>query len=243
MRTEEHASSLLAGGILQRGYQCGMIWGAALAAGTRAYHVHGPGPRAEYAAICAATKLVELFRNQNTHINCMEIIEIDEASSGWQMIKYFLIKGGVIGCIRRATRYAPTALEEIRAALSVENKEGLDSPFSCSAILARKMGASDLQATMASGFAGGIGLCGGACGALGAAMWMIALRSIGDQDGKVAFNNASALDAIERFSKCTDHMFECASIVGRSFESVDDHAAYVRDGGCSEIIETLADCG
>jgi hypothetical protein len=36
-------------------------------------------------------------------------------------------------------------------------------------LIARKMGESDMHAVMASGFAGGIGLCGGACGALGAA--------------------------------------------------------------------------
>lgn len=43
-----------AGGIMQRGYQCGMIWGAALAAGAEAHRLHGPGPQAETAAIMAA---------------------------------------------------------------------------------------------------------------------------------------------------------------------------------------------
>lgn len=47
MTEEEHASSPLAGGILLHGYQCGMLWGATLAAGAQAYHAHGAGPRAE----------------------------------------------------------------------------------------------------------------------------------------------------------------------------------------------------
>jgi hypothetical protein len=173
----------------------------------------------------------------------MEIIDIDASSSTWQSIVYFLIKGGVISCFRRATRYAKAAFKEVSADLSMENSKALNPPVSCSAVLARKMGASDLQATMASGFAGGIGLCGGACGALGAAIWIIALNTIREQDGKLAFNDARASKAIERFTKVSDYKFECSSIVGRTFDSVDDHADYLRDGGCSEIIETLAGCG
>jgi hypothetical protein len=39
---------------MQHGYQCGMIWGATLAAGAQAYRLLGPGPQAETAAIIAA---------------------------------------------------------------------------------------------------------------------------------------------------------------------------------------------
>ena len=71
----------LAGGIMQHGYQCGMIWGATLAAGAQAYRLFGPGPQAETAAIIAAQRLVESFRTRNKHINCLEITEIDKSSS------------------------------------------------------------------------------------------------------------------------------------------------------------------
>lgn len=37
-----------------------------------------------------------------------------------------------------------------------------------------------------------------------------------------------------------DFEFECSEIVGRRFENIGDHAGYLRDGGCSEIIEVLA---
>ena len=52
--------------------------------------------------------------------------------------------------------------------------------------------------------------------------------------------NPRAGDAIDRFLESTDFEFECSEIVGRKFENVDDHADYLRDGGCSEIIEALA---
>ena len=55
-----------AGGIANQGYQCGMLWGAALAAGAQAYRLFGPGPRAETEAIIAAQRLVESFRADTT---------------------------------------------------------------------------------------------------------------------------------------------------------------------------------
>ncbi|MCP4686235.1 MAG: hypothetical protein GY867_12420 [bacterium] len=225
---------------MQHGYQCGMIWGAATAAGAQAHRLFGPGPKAETAAIGAAQRIVESFRTQNKHINCLEITEIDKTSSAAQMIWFFLAKGGTIGCFRMASRYAPLAFNEINAALSAKQPDAPASPVSCAALLARKMGASDLHATMAAGLAGGIGLCGGACGALGAAIWLIGINRGKERDGKVSFKDPRVAAAIEKFLSYTDCEFECSKIVGRKFESVEDHAEYVRGGGCSKIIEVLA---
>jgi hypothetical protein len=62
MEIEERAAFPVAGGIMQYGYQCGMIWGAALAAGAQAYQLFGPGSQAEARAMMAAQTLVESFR-------------------------------------------------------------------------------------------------------------------------------------------------------------------------------------
>ena len=59
-------------------------------------------------------------------------------------------------------------------------------------------------------------------------------------DGKIDYRSPKAMDLIERFLKCTDYEFECSAIVGRRFENFSDHADYLRDGGCSNIIEVLA---
>jgi hypothetical protein len=240
LKLEEHAAMPLAGGIMQHGYQCGMIWGAALAAGAQAYRLLGPGPQAETKAIIAAQRLVESFRARNNSINCLEITNIDKSSSTMQMITYFLIKGGTIGCMRMAARYAPVAFSEINTALSEKHIEAPSPPVSCAAMLAQKMGVSDMHTIMAAGFAGGIGLSGGACGALGAAIWIIGMNSSKEGVGKIEFKSPRAIDAIDRFMKCTDFEFECSEIVGRRFENIGDHAGYLRDGGCSKIIEVLA---
>jgi len=225
---------------MQHGYQCGMIWGATLASGAQAYRLLGPGPQAETKAIITAQRLVESFRAQNNNINCLEITNIDKSSSTMQMIMCFLIKGGTIGCIRMASRYARVAFSEINSALPEKSIDVPSPPISCAAMLAQKMGVSDMHTVMAAGFAGGIGLCGDACGALGAAIWINGMNSYKEQANKISFNDPKALDTIDRFVKCTDFKFECSEIVGRRFTNIDDHAGYLRNGGCSKIIEVLA---
>jgi len=101
------------------------------------------------------------------------------------------------------------------------------------------MGKSDMHTVMAAGFAGGVGLSGGACGALGAAIWITSMNRPGEVIG-FNYSDTWVGDMIEKYSEIADREFECAEVVGRKFESVADHADYLRNGGCSEVIEALA---
>src|SRR4030042_3488196 len=207
---EEHAVAPLAGGIVSHGYQCGMLWGAALAAGAKAYRLLGPGTQAETAAITAAQRVLESFRAQmKNEINCMEITDFNwGAKNNLLPILKFFIKGGPINCVRMVCKYAPEAFGKINTTLSENQIEPPTAPVSCAAMLAQKMGASNMHAVMAAGLAGGIGLSGGGCGALGGAIWIIGMNSIKEGAGKIDFGNRRALDAIDRFMKCTDYEFE-----------------------------------
>jgi hypothetical protein len=93
---------------------------------------------------------------------------------------------------------------------------------------------------MAAGFAGGIGLSGGACGALGAAIWIIGLDSGEEGVGNFGLENPKTIEAQGRFLESAGYEFECSEIVGRRFENVGDHADYIQAGGCSEIIDAIA---
>ena len=136
--------------------------------------------------------------------------------------------------------YAPLAFDEIDSALSEGVADVPSPPVSCAALLARKMGEADMHAVMASGLAGGIGLCGGACGALGAAIWILGMK-IGREEGdKMDYKDPRIQEVIDRFTQHTGDRFECSEIVGRRFEDVEDHAEYLRGGGCSELMEVLA---
>ena len=58
--------------------QCGMLWGAALAAGAQSYRQYGPGPQAEAEAILATQKLMGAFRTHTKNeINCLEISHLN----------------------------------------------------------------------------------------------------------------------------------------------------------------------
>lgn len=244
MRLEEHAVMPLAGGLMGYGYQCGMLWGAALAAGAQAYRLYGKGPRAETEAVVVSQRLVKDFQARAKNIDCSDIIELNfqgnsQKNSASQVMKFFL-RGGPILCFSNSASYARMAFDEINTSLTELKMEESCSPASCASVLMRKMGYSDLHAVMAAGFAGGIGLSGSACGALGAAIWVIGLTDTVGVDQKTLYNNPRALQAIERYLKSTDYEFECSKVVGRKFENVSDHAKYIHGGGCAEIINALA---
>ncbi len=244
LKLEEHAVLPLAGGIEQQGYQCGMLWGAALAAGAQAYQRLGAGPQAEAAAVITAQKLVEAFRARNRHIDCLEITELDmkPASPDFSLrqASRFMIKGGPLLCFSMAARYAKTAFREIDQAFSETHDLAIGGPVSCAAVLARKAGASDPHTVMAAGLAGGIGLSGSGCGALGAAIWLIEMKHAQEQGGKIEFNSPHAREAMDGFMRHADFEFECRKISGRQFANVTEHADYLRQGGCAQIIESLA---
>jgi hypothetical protein len=242
LKLEEQASAPLAGGVMMHGYQCGMLWGAALAAGAQAYRLYGAGPKAESAAIIASQRLVDTFRTRTRgEINCFEVTEMNwrETNQILPILKFF-VKGGPIGCFRMAAGYAPEAFRDIEASLSEDPTEVPSSPVSCASVLAQKMGLSEMHTAMAAGLAGGIGLSGGGCGALGAAIWIIFMNSKEVEFEGFGFDNPRASVAIDVFVESSDYEFECSEIVGRRFENVSDHAEHIRNGGCSKIIETLA---
>ena len=248
LKLEEKASAPLAGGIMMHGYQCGMLWGGALATGAQSYRLHGPGPLAETEAVIASQKVMESFLARNRHINCDEITGVDwSGSSNRRMLMQglrFLVKGGPALCFGTAARYAKAAYKEIDSALSTEPVEASAHPVSCAAMLLQQMGASDMHTVMSAGFAGGIGLSGGACGALGAAIWVSGIHYLeegGDDDIWNSEIMRSRIDAaIDCFLKSSDYEFECGDIVGRRFENASDHASYLRTGGCGKIIDALA---
>jgi hypothetical protein len=239
LKLEEKAVAPLAGGILNHGFQCGMLWGASLAAGAEVYQRLGAGPQAETGAVLTTQKLVDKFRSRTgDKINCIDMIGLDMQNNTGAL--KFILKGGPIGCLRIIASYAPEAFNEIDSALSEEDFEALAPPVSCAAKAARAMGASDEHAVMAAGFAGGIGLSGGACGALGAAIWITAMNSSEEWPMEMGSTNPEGQEVIDRFVEASDCEFECCEIVGRMFENIGDHADYLRAGGCLDIIEALA---
>lgn len=80
LEPEENAAMPLAGGIMLRGHQCGLVWGAALGAGAEAHARFGLGPRAETAAILAAQRVTQAFHTRNGAIDCVALTGLDKSS-------------------------------------------------------------------------------------------------------------------------------------------------------------------
>jgi hypothetical protein len=234
---EEKASMPFAGGIANKGHQCGMLWGAALATGAQAHRLYGPGPQAQAEALVATQGLVEIYRGRTEQINCRDVTGLDMQTGNVPIM--FLLKGGPIYCFLLAARYARGAFAKINAAFSERQVESLAPPVSCAAMLAEKMGASELHTAMVAGFAGGIGLSGGACGVLGAAIWLTGLTEPAEPVG-ISYETTWVKDKIEQFLESSGDQFECANIVGRRFADISDHSEYLRAAGCADIIAALA---
>jgi len=236
---EEVAAMPLAGGIMQHGHQCGMLWGAALAAGAYTQRQGGPNRKAEAAAVRAASRAATAFRDQNGTINCKELTGVDKDTPNHALMAHFFLKGGVVTCSRRVARFGPAA----RAAMLDDGQPepAGQGPVSCAAEMARRLDATPEQACMAAGLAGGIGLCGGACGALGAAVWMLSLKHTQSTGKPMNFKAPEGLALIERFEQCTGKLFNCGAITGRTFGNVEEHAEYLKQGGCSKILDALCE--
>lgn len=240
---EERATVPLAGGIMGHGHQCGMVWGAALGAGAEAYRRLGSGARAQAKAIVGAQRVLQSFFSLNQTIECSQITKFEWGRESALQTAGFLLTGGPVRCFRMAGRYPSEAFGEIEAVLSDDHDEALPAPVGCAALVAHKMGASDARTVTAAGLAGGIGLSGSGCGALGAAIWLLGLETLKKGAKKISYKPEKAQEMVERFVCCTGGEFDCAAITGRRFDGVADHAAFIRDGGCAEIIETLTACG
>jgi hypothetical protein len=150
---EERAAQTLAGGMM-KGYQCGQLWGAALAAGAQAFRLLGPGPQAETAAVVASQRIVAAFRKRNKEINCLELTGIDLATAQNHPMRTFVkavFGGTVLGCFLMSASSAHDSFREINTALAEKPVEAAPQPVSCAAMLAQKMGVSDLRRVMAAG--------------------------------------------------------------------------------------------
>ena len=243
--TEERAADSLAGGILQRGYQCGMLWGSALAIGAEAYRRCDDLDMAMRVAIHATQKVMSSFSQRESTINCRDITRCD-FSSKWSFVKYFF-SGRFLHCFKLAEQWAPDAIEVALKSLEVEihSKDDEDSAdqncMNCASLVAKKLGANEEEMVMVAGFAGGLGLSGGGCGALSAAIWMRSLSWCKEHEGNNSFKNPEAVRVVEAFEEVTNKRILCSELSEQSFESFDDHTAFIQQGGCANLILSLTE--
>ena len=238
--TEERATNPLAGGIMQRGHQCGMLWGVSLAAGAESFRRHDDRDQAIGLAITATQHLVESFSKRTKTVNCREITGCDWKSI-LSIVKYFLT-GKLFTCFNLAAKWAPEAIQSASEGLSRQHTDIPQMATSCASEVAKKMGASDEEMVWVAGFAGGLGLSGNGCGALAAAIWMNTLAWCKKHPGKNPpyFNNPKTKNTLKAFDDATDSEILCQKIARRCFKTIGDHTEFIKNGGCDKLIQVLA---
>ena len=242
--TEERAIDPLAGGIMNLGHQCGMLWGSALAVGAEAFRRYDDPEKAVTAAVTATQHIIESFLKETNTVNCRTITGFNLNS--FLGLTGFMLKTMLKGmenslCFNLAEKWAPEAIQSAKEGLSGEQKSLSWRPLSCASEVAKKMGANDEEMVMVSGFAGGLGLSGNACGAFSAAIWMKTLAWCKENPGKTPpyLNNPKAKKLLKAFYEVTDSEMLCSKITGQRFKTIDDHTAFIKNGGCKKIIEVL----
>jgi len=236
---EECALDPLAGGILQQGYQCGMLWGASMAVGAEAYRRAENKPQAIVMAIKATQYILESFVDRTESVNCEDITNTD-FSNKWSMAKY-MFSGRFVSCFILAGKWAPEAIEAATEGLSVNGSESIKQPLSCASEVIKQMGGSEEEMAMVAGFAGGLGLCGNACGALAAAIWKFALEMLRKENQNLSYNDPILEGIVTKFYEVTDYKTECKEICGQKFATIEEHTNYINNGGCERLINTLAE--
>jgi len=236
---EECAADSLAGGIMQQGYQCGMLWGASLAVGAEAYRQCKAHNQAIRVAVNATQHLMDSFSKREHTINCRDITNCD-FSNKLSFAKYFF-SGRFLHCFDLAEKWAPEAVKAAIKGLSSKNPELHKECISCATEVVKKMGASDEEMLMVAGFAGGLGLSGSGCGALSAAIWMKSLEWCKEVKKKSSFNNPSSKKVLETFLSASDSKILCSNITGTHFTNIDEHTSFIKNGGCARLINRLAE--
>ena len=112
---KEKAADPLAGGILQKGHQCGMLWGSSLAVGSEAYKRSNNKDLAVALAVKATQDLVSSFTNRTGTLNCREITKTN-FSKKWEMFKYMLFRAK--NCLTLGEKWAPEAIKAAKEGLS-----------------------------------------------------------------------------------------------------------------------------
>ena len=234
---EERAADPLAGGILQKGHQCGMIWGSALAVGAEAYRRIDDLDQAIRVAIIATQHVVASFLEMENTINCRDITRCG-FSSKLSFAKYFF-SGRVLYCFNMAEKWAPVAIHAAIDGLDDKKTDLPQNAISCASEVVKKMGSNDEEMVMVAGFAGGLGLSGKACGALSAAIWLNSLSWSKENPEKSSLSNPKAKKTMNAFSAETDSEMLCHKLCGQHFKNIDDHSEFIKNGGCNKLINVL----
>lgn len=254
---EEQASHLLSGGLMHRGDACGLLSGAVLSAGLQAARRFEDNATRAAATLHAAVRLAEAFSEASGAIDCWEITGQSLVRLG-EKVRY-VRDGKARQCGRLLMKWASRTDALIDTALTEFEARGRTQNCANCAVQTFERIASEQElarsgTTYVAGLAGGVGLRGRSCAALTVGIFVLTLRHYSDRRrprrdsqllgrlhelGLASFRRRPAR-LLEHFQR--QHGSDlCSEIVGRLFTTPEDHASFIADGGCREVIDFVED--
>jgi hypothetical protein len=250
---EEASDPLCAGLVAEMDGACGVLWGAALAAGVRARARLSDTFAAREATLAAACGAVEAYRLAGHPMNCAQVTGLD----AWNFARY-MMKGDLGVCSRLLSGLAPALHDLIDRTIDEHRQRGGAAPCrNCAVEAFERVSAAiglpvDGTSVVAAGFAGGLGLSGNACGALAAAILAVSLKYFNERNRPKHSMIRSDLQGlfvgigwmkpsmeIARQFRIRFPGRTCASIAGRAFASSGDLSAHVGAGRCEPVLEAV----
>lgn len=237
----EKAAAPLCGGVMQKGFQCGMLWGSSLAASKEIYKKYGNTGWSMQLAINTTKELMNSFTQCNGSVDCREVTQTDFAKK-FQFVKFifvsFLYKIFKKSCFNIADKWAPFAVETAVKNVNSEISKVAEPYYNCAYNAVINIGGTEEEAFCVSGFAGGMGLSGNACGVLSAALWYNTNKYI-LETGKGEYPNPAATETYAKFLQITNNEMLCSKICSQKFNTLKEHSDFIKTGGCKNIIEGL----
>ena len=249
---EEQASHLLSGGMMHQGNACGLLSGAVLSAGLQAARRFDDDATRSAATLHAAVRLAEAYPEISGAANCREI-------TGQSLITLrekaqYMREGKAQQCGRllmKSANRTDTLIDE--ALTEFAGCDPTPSCTNCSVETFKRIASDDELArsgsTYVAGLAGGVGLLGRSCAALTVGILVLTLRHYaarGSHRRDSRLLGSLHELGLARFRRRPARLLEefklefggdlCSEIVGRLFTSPNDHASFIAEGGCREVI-------
>ncbi|MCP4898135.1 MAG: C_GCAxxG_C_C family protein [bacterium] len=249
---EEQASHLLSGGMMHQGNACGLLSGAVLSAGLQAARRFDDDAMRSAATLCASVRLAEAFRESSGAVDCREIT--GQSLATLREKAQYMREGKARQCGQMLMKWAnrtDTLVDDVLT--EFESGEPSPSCANCAVETFEKIASEEEFAqsgpTYVAGLAGGVGLLGRSCAALTVGILILTLRhyaSRRSQRRDSRFLGSLHELGFARFRKRPARLLQefklrfgsdlCSEIIGRLFTSPDDHASFIAEGGCREVI-------
>jgi hypothetical protein len=255
--TYEQAVHAFSGGFMHRGDACGLLTGAVLAAGFEAKRRFGDAGTRSAAALHAAVRLAAGLPELAGSIDCRDFTETELVTIAGRL-KYFRT-GVAPRCGRVHLKWGERAHRLIDRSLTEFAARGpVRSAANCATETMRRcapaVGVPEADAVVVAGLAGGVGLLGNVCGALGAGVFALGVQRYGRRredrrDSRLRGTvqelvGAAYRGAATKLRRAFEAGFGsrlCEEVIGRRFDSPASHAAFIEQGGCREVMASVGD--